>query len=202
MKEATRYSFILFLLCIFASGCSNLRTTDPKQTATEQYLLNQAAQRSVEQLVTNPVRDRLIYVDTTWVIGDKYPREENLYLVGELRARLLEGGARLTSDRSEAQVILEVRSLGVGIDRLDSLVGLPSLSLPAGGNVPVVTPEIAIIKRLRQRGYASIAYVAYWRDSGEIVASSGPFLGKTERDDFWILGFGPRTWGTIPPAKE
>jgi len=173
-------------------------------------LLNLAAQRSVEQLVTNPVRDRLVYVDTTYLIvntthliGDKYPKEENLFLVGELRAKLLESGARLTNDREAAQVVMEVRSLGVGIDRQDSLLGLPSLSLPgAGAGVPMVTPEIAILKRLRQRGYASIAYVAYWRDSGEIAASSGPFLGKTERDDFWILGFGPRTWGTIPPAKE
>jgi len=191
-------------------SCSTLRTTDPERTATEQYLLNVAAQRSVEQLVTNPVRDRLVYVDTTYLIvntthliGDKYPKEENLFLVGELRAKLLESGARLTNDREAAQVVMEVRSLGVGIDRQDSLLGLPSLSLPgAGAGVPMVTPEIAILKRLRQRGYASIAYVAYWRDSGEIAASSGPFLGKTERDDFWILGFGPRTWGTIPPAKE
>lgn len=191
-------------------SCSTLRTTDPGRTATEQYLLNLAAQRSVEKLVTNPVRDRLVYVDTTYLIvntthliGDKYPKEENLFLVGELRAKLLESGARLTNDREAAQVVMEVRSLGVGIDRQDSLLGLPSLSLPgAGAGVPMVTPEIAILKRLRQRGYASIAYVAYWRDSGEIAASSGPFLGKTERDDFWILGFGPRTWGTIPPAKE
>lgn len=197
------WTLILWCLVASATGCSTLRTTEPGRTATEQFLLSQAAQRSIEMLSTRPVRDRLVYLDTTYLIGDKYPKEENLFLAGELRARLLESGTRLTDDRAEAQIIMEVRSLGVGIDRVDALVGVPSLHVPAaGGSTSVVTPEIAIVKRLRQRGYASIAYVAYWREGGEIVASSGPFLGRTEREDFWILGFGPQTWGTISPAKE
>lgn len=191
----------LICVVVLTAGCSTLRTTDPARTASEQYLLNQAAEISVGKLITSSLRDRLVFVDTTYLIGDKYPKEENLFLVGELRRRLLEVGARLSSDRNAAQVIVEVRSLGVGIDRIDSLIGIPALAVPAG-SVPFVTPELAIVKRLRQRGYASVAFVAYWRDTGEIVASSGPFLGKTERDDFWFFGFGPRTLGNIPPAKD
>jgi hypothetical protein len=38
-------------------------------------------------------------------------------------------------------------------------------------------------------------------DTGEVIASSGPFVGKTYREDLWILGAGPRTTGNIPPAK-
>jgi len=199
----------IFITLLTAGGCSTLRTTDPPRTATEQFLLNQAAEASVGKLVTRALRDRLVFVDTTYLIGeknpfaglDKYPKEENLFVVGEIRSKLLESGARLTADRNTAQIVLEVRSLGIGIDRVDSLIGIPALAVPAG-SVPLVTPELAIIKRLRQRGYASIAFVAYWRDTGEIAASSGPFLGKTDRDDFWIFGFGPRTLGNIPPAKE
>jgi hypothetical protein len=169
--------------------------------------MNEATRRSIDQLMTTSLRDRMVYVDTSFIIGSKYPADEYLFVAAELRSRLLQGGARLTNDQSKAQVVLEVRAVGVSIDRLETIIGIPAIALPTGlasssNNLPAVTPEIAIIKTLRQKGYSSIAFVAYWKDTGEIVASSGPFLGKTRRDDWWILGFGPRTIGNIPPAKE
>lgn len=198
---------ILFcLVFVWLAGCSNLRTTDPRRTATEQYLLNEAARRSIEQLSTAPLRDRLVYVDQAYVVRGEYAETEQLFLTAELRSKLLEAGARMTTDREKADVIVEPRVVGVGIDRLESLFGVPSIAVPQGASgtpdVPLLTPELAIVKRLRQQGFASIAYVAYWRDSGEIINSSGPFVGRTIREDFWILGFGPNTSGDIEPTKK
>ena len=85
------------------------------------------------------------------------------------------------------------------------LLGIPSFALPTSvsvGSVPVLTPELAILKSTRQRGFASIAFVAYWADTGELLASSGPFIGRTWRDDWWLFGTGPRTTGDIPPAQD
>lgn len=196
----------LILLLLSAGGCSTLRTTDPPRTATEQYLINEATRRSIDQLMTASLRDRVVFVDTSYIIGSKYPGDEYLFLAAELRSRLLQGGARMANERDKAQVIIEVRAVGASVDKLEMIIGIPSVALPSaatgGSDVPVLTPEIAILKQLRQKGYSSVAFVAYWRDTGEIVASSGPFLGKTSREDWWILGFGPRTLGTIPPAKE
>lgn len=199
-----------------AAGCSTLRTTDPSRTATEQYLLNEATRRSIDLLSSAPLRDRLVFVDSTYLIGDSFPmkaqfqvgdrqaRDEHLFAVGELRARLLEAGVRLTDDRAAAEAVVEVRAVGIGIDKLESLFGLPGVALPQAteADVPLVTPELAIFKRLRQSGFASIAFVAYWRDTGEILSSSGPHLGRSEREDFWIFGFGPRTLGDVDPAKR
>ena len=103
--------------------------------------------------------------------------------------------------REEAEIVLEVRSHGIGIDRADNLIGIPALTLPTLGTSAVVTPELAIFKSIKQRGFASVAYVAFWQDTGEIVASSGPFVGKTYRDDYWILGYGPQTVGNVPTAQ-
>lgn len=202
--------FLCCALLALSAGCSTLRTTDPSRTATEQFLLNEASRRSVEQLTALPLRDRLCYIDSAYTVRGEYTAAEYLYLLGELRARLLESGARMTDERQKADCVVEVRVVGVGIDRIDTLIGLPSIAISsvAGNNTQtssgsgIATPELAIIKRLRQKGFAAIAYVAYWKDSGEIVTSSGPFVGKTEREDFWILGFGPRTVGDVPPAKE
>lgn len=194
------------LLACGMGGCSTLRTTDPAQTATEQFLLSEATRRSIQQLTATPLRDRLVFVDPSYALRGEYAAPELLFMVAELRAMLLQAGARLTDQRAEADAVVEVRYGGIGIDRLETLFGIPSVGVPAGNstaaNVPILTPELAIVKRLRQKGFASVAYVAYWRTSGEIVTSSGPFVGRSEREDFWILGFGPRTVGDIPPAKK
>ena len=66
----------------------------------------------------------------------------------------------------------------------------------------LITPELAISKKIKQVGFASVAYVAYWADTGEVVASSGPTIGKTYREDWWFLGFGPKSTGNIPPVDH
>jgi hypothetical protein len=205
---ATQLSLVFLLLV--AHGCATIRVTDPPRSATEQFLESEATRRAVEQLSAEALRDRLVYVDTSYLITAAFPTPENLFYVAELRNKLLIGGVRLTSDRAKAEIILEVRSGGIGIDRLEYLLGIPSIYLSGylasqttgGANTPLTTPELAIVKNTTQKGYASAAFVAYWADTGELVASSGPFVGRTIRDDWWFFGFGPRTVGDIPPAEK
>jgi hypothetical protein len=200
----------LSLLLIAASaggGCATIRVTDPTRTATEQFLMSEATRRAVDQLSSEALRDRKIFVDTSYLVSSAYPTPENLFLIGELRHKLLLGGIRLVNKREEAAVVLEVRSGGIGIDRLEYLLGLPSIYLTrdvanTGSNAPVATPELAIVKSTKQRGFAGVTFVAYWADTGELVAGSGPFVGRTLREDWWIFGFGPRTIGDIPPAQK
>jgi hypothetical protein len=166
-------------------------------------LLSTAAKRAVDQLAIDAMRGRAVYIDTSYFAASEQP-----FVLGELRARLLTGGVQLIPERDKAQIVMEVRSGGVGIDRADFLLGVPSLLLQTGTSesdsgtrLPIATPELAVVKNTNQRGIASIAFVAYWRDSGEVVATSGPFIGWTLRDDWWFLGLGKRTIGDIPPAQ-
>lgn len=190
----------LLALLFLSIGCtSTIRTTDPPRTATEQFLLSRAAVRAVEQLNVESLHSRIVYVDDQF-----FAASESKFVIGELRALLLDAGVQLVPEREAAQIVLEVRSGGVGIDRSDFLLGIPSLVVDAGGEdgavarTPFATPELALLKNVHQIGVASVAFVAYWADSGEIVASSGPYVGRTMRDDWWIFGFGPRTVGNIP----
>ena len=154
------------------------------------------------------LRDRSVYIDTTYLTTAWQTAPELSFMIGQFRTKLLEGGARLASKREEAQIILEVRSGGVGIDRLEFLLGIPSLGLSAlaqgaaGAGSALITPELAILKSTRQYSFASVAFVAYWADTGELLTSSGPFIGKRFREDWWIFGTGPRTVGDIPPTER
>jgi hypothetical protein len=202
---------LLLLLTVFlltSGGCATIRVTDPVHTATEQFLLTESARKAVAELSLEGLRDQLVWMETLYLTGLSQPSLEHTFLLGELRARLLREGIRLAPKRDGATVIMEVRSGGVGVDRLEYLLGIPSFITPAGsgtltvGGVPIVTPELAILKNTKQRGFASVSIIAYRANTGELLAASGPFVGKTRRDDYWILGTGPRTVGDIPPAEK
>ena len=192
---------------LIIAGCATVRVTDPPRTATEQYLISQAAIKAIDQLAAESLRDRKVFVDWGYLTAATQPSDDAMFVVGELRAKLLLNGVRLVNERSNAQIILEVRSGALGIDRQDSLVGIPSLLINSSGaagsnTTPFATPELAIVKSEHQQGFASVAFIAYWNDTGEVIASSGPFIGRTLRDDFWFFGTGPRTVGNIPPAQK
>jgi hypothetical protein len=190
---------------VLVGGCSHVRITDPARTATEQFLLSQAAIAAVKPLSFDVLHGRRVYLDDTY-----FAAAEREFVLGELRAKLLLSGVQISPERKEAEIILEVRSGGVGIDRYESLLGIPSLgaaaaTASAAAGVPmasIVTPEVAITKEIKQIGFASVAYVAFWVDTGGVVASAGPSIGKAYRDDWWLFGFGPRTTGTIPPVDH
>lgn len=193
-------------MLLIVTGCASIRVTDPARTATEQYLMSQALEKAVAQLSASALLDRQVFVDSTYLTGSKETSAEIVFLLGELRARLLLAGVRLAPTRDLAEVVLEVRTQGIGIDRVEFLLGIPAIYLSsttsgATGSIPVAIPELAIIKRTTQKGFGSVAYVAYWRATGEVVSSSGPFVGRTSREDYWFFGVGPRTIGDIIPAE-
>lgn len=215
----TRIALALLLLPAALAGCATVRVTDPQRTATEQFLMSQAVSRALQQLNVDALRDRKVWIETGYFTGAEkvnvngeerqrlFTTAEQAFATGELRERLLLAGARIVPERKGADVVLEVRSGGIGIDRLDNLIGIPALALTnvfgstAAGDVPLATPEIALYKNTRQRGFASISFVAYRADTGEYLTSSGPYIGRTIRDDFWLFGAGPRTVGNIPPTE-
>lgn len=178
-----RRRLVAVVVLLLAPACSAIRVTDPARTATEQFLLSQAADEAVAQLSFDPLRGRRVFVDTSY-----FAALEEQFVIGELRARLLLSGVQLMRNEEAAEVILEVRSSGVGIDRTDFLLGIPPLQ------------QWALMAERDQRGVASVSYAAYWKDTGEILSASGPFLGRTRREDFWFLAFGPFTSGDVPTA--
>ncbi len=194
----------ILLTLIALCGCATQRVTNPERTATEQFLLSQAVVEAVSPLSFEVLHGRRVYIDDRFL-----GVSEKEFVVGEVRARLLLAGVQVSPNELMAEITLEVRSEGVGVDRYDSLVGIPAFGLPslAGAaadvsGASIITPEIAIVKEIKQVSFASVAYVAYWTNTGEVVASSGPSLGRAYRDDWWLFGFGPRTIGSVPPVDH
>jgi hypothetical protein len=200
---AAKTTLILLLLGGIFGGCASIRITDPEHTADELYLENVASKLAVDQVSATVLRDRRVYLDTIYLTAATQPSDQQQYLVGELRSKLLLSGVRLTANRKDAEIIIELRSQGTSVNHIDFLLGLPQSSIGGifTGGFAGQTPELAIVKRTQQHGFSSVAFIAYWADTGEVVAASGPFVGRTYRDDYWFLGYGPRTLGNVPPAE-
>src|SRR4051794_8649159 len=123
-----RNLLLLLLALLTLPSCTYYRTTDPPITADQQFLISEATNRAVDQLSAVALRDRIVFVDTTYLTSP-----DHSFLIAEVRARLLVSGVRLTDNKPKAQVILELRSGGIGIDRQYYMVGLPSIALPGTG---------------------------------------------------------------------
>jgi hypothetical protein len=194
LSATSRACCLLLALLALMSGCATIRTTDPPRTATEQFLLSVAATRAIDQLSASALRGRRIFLDGQY-LGTTQFAPENAFLQGELRARLLLAGVQLVSKRDDAEIVLEVRSGGLGIDRLEFLLGIPALylggttSTTPTGQLPVATPELALIKSTRQRGFASVPIGptpgSWWRHPGR---SSGEPSARITGSSAWARG--------------
>jgi hypothetical protein len=202
-----------------AGGCATIRITDSPRTADQEFLLTEAATRAVAQLSLDALRGRSVFLVSEYAFATSRPFDESFltnqvlapqferaFLVGELRARLLKVGARLANTRNDADVILELRTGALAINRIDFLLGIPALAV-AGTNsntlnsLAVATPDLSIFKNTKQDGYGSIAIVAYWRNTGDVLVNSGPFTSHSFRYDYFLFGVALQPVGDIPPTQ-
>jgi hypothetical protein len=210
---------LLVWMLFGAGGCATIRVTDSPRTADEEFLLTEAATRAVGQLSLDALRGRTVFVLTEYAFATSQPYSESFFtnqvlapsfadafMVAELRARLLKVGARLSVSRDNAEVILEVRAGALAINRVDFLLGIPALvafgaSSQTLNNLAVATPNLAIYQSIRQDGYGSVSVVGYWRNTGDILVNSGPFVGHTHRYDYFLFGYALQPVGDIPPTQ-
>ena len=178
------------------AGCGTTRSTDSLRTATEQLLISDAIDRSVQAIDFEPLAGQSIYLDDSR-LEEVVDRD---YLVGTLRQHLLASGCILKDDRDQADFIVEARAGAVGTDRNDLLFGIPATNvpqiLPVPG-VPTAIPEVPLAKRCDQRGIAKISMFAYHRESGRPVWQSGMAARESSSNDVWLFGAGPFQYGSI-----
>jgi hypothetical protein len=176
-------TFVAAFSILLSSGCA-LRYTDPARTATEQYLLSFPTMAAVNELQLTQLRGRTVFLDTTHC-----ERIDKEFLAGFLRSKILSAGAGLVEKKEDAQIVVEVTSPGVGIDKHEFLLGMPSIAVPLPTGQTFGLPELPLIKRVRQNGVAGVMVTAYDRATGGLLYSNGPSIGDSWKVDWTLLGF-------------
>ncbi len=124
-------------LSVALAGCmGGVRHTTTARAATEMLLVSTAAGRAVEVYDPTRLSGKRVALETAGLAA-----LDRGYVESALRERLARGGA-LLCERAEAEVILEVRTAGHGINDPEWKLGIPSLPLGYSG-VFAVTPEIS-----------------------------------------------------------
>lgn len=178
------------------SGCGTTRASDTSRTATEQLLISDAIDRSVEAIDFQLLAGHAVYFDDQRLskVVDKD------YLISTLRQHLLAHGCVLKEYRDDAEFVVEARAGAVGTDNHNLLFGIPAMNVPQIvplQGVPSAIPEVAVAKRQDQRAVAKVAVFAYHRETGVPVWQSGLAVSDSTASGIWLFGAGPFQKGTI-----
>ena len=177
----------LFAILIGATmvvGCTVVRETQPARTATEQLILSHAVIDAVRQIEADAVAGKKVMLDLSYL---KIVDLE--FTQGELRDRLLQLGAELVADAGAAEIIVEARSLGLGIDDSKTMIGIPAIPIPVPSVGIFKTPELPFYKYDKQHGIAGFSLTGIEAATGKHVFSVGPIIGNAVHSDMSLIGF-------------
>ncbi len=174
-------------LLLLSLGCSSMKRSDTARTAREQFLISNAVDQSLAKCDFAAFQGTRVFVD------DKYLEcIDKGYIVGSIRHRLMLNGATIAVKPEDADVVVEMRSGGVGTDNADSYVGIPEIVLPG----MLTLPEVRLWQKSRQSAMAKIGMVAYATKSHEMLGAGGVSASVANDTNLFFLGMGPYQYGT------
>ena len=164
-------------------GCTVVRETQPVRTATEQLILSHAVIDAVRQIEADAVAGKKVMLDLSYL---KIVDME--FAQGELRDRLLQLGAELVVDAGAAEIIVEARSPGLGIDDSKTMIGIPAIPVPVPSVGIFQTPALPLYKYDKQLGIAGFSLTGIEAATGKHVFSVGPIIGNAVHSDMKFIG--------------
>lgn len=189
-RTITRCLAPMSVILLAFAGCATSHTSDTARTGIEQLLISNAVDQALNDVDFSPLSGRSVYVQEKYLDG-----VDKNYILGSLRHRVLAAGARLAATEEAADAILEVRSGGVGTDRMESFVGSPQIALPLP--LPVHFPEVRLVDTRTQIGTAKLALVAYDAKSREAIGAGGITMARSFDVNRYYFGAGPFNSGTV-----
>ncbi len=183
-----RLSLVLYGCCALLAGCSATKQSNTARTAREQLLISNAIDMSLSKVDFAAFSGQRVFLEEKYLeCSDKG------YLVSSIRHRAMYNGAHIVGKPEDADVVLELRSGGVGTDMSDAYVGIPEIVLPG----MMTLPQVKFITRTNQTAVAKIGLVAYDAKSQEILGSGGVSSSIADDNNWTVMGVGPYQNGTV-----
>ncbi len=173
--------FLAVLLCsaALATGCSvATRVSTTARSSIEQRLLVRSVERAFAHFDTEELKGKTVALEAYGLTGDRD------FVKELLAAQLRERGLRLAAKPENSDVRLKLFIAALGVDRAETLLGIPSFTAPLVG-LPL--PEIAFFKAVRNRGVTELQLYAFDEKSQEFLFKSPPAAGNSKYDDYTVL---------------
>jgi hypothetical protein len=172
------------ILGFLLTGCHSLKVSEPKRTAAEQLLLSTAADRGLQGVDLKQLRGKRVFLEEQYFRS--YDQE---YILGAIRELISTNGAFLVRKIDDADIIVEARCGGLGIDTRTSLLGIPEIPIPIPFVGTLATPEIALYKAELHDSTGKFVLLAYDNKTGGYIHSTGSLAGKAYFNYYKLLGF-------------
>ena len=170
------------------AGCANSSTSNTARSATEQMLLANAVDQSLDKVDFRPFAGRTVF------LNDKYVDcTDKNYVIASTRHRILAAGGRLVDDAAEADVAVELRAGSVGTDMSESFIGTPEITLPG----LMAVPEIKFVTFNTQTATAKLGLVAVNNATHEVLGAGGLTTAVADQTKTNLLGMPLGTKGTL-----
>ena len=151
-------------------------------------LLSDAVEQSLSKIDFSPLTGQQVYVEEKYLECVDKP-----FVVGSIRHQVLRAGGRLVASADTADVIMELRSGGVGTDTSEAFLGTPEIALPG----MLTIPEIRLAERKTQYGYAKLGLVLYDAKSLQVQGKGGMSLAQSDDNNWFMFGVGPFQNGSL-----
>jgi hypothetical protein len=90
----------------------------------------------------------------------------------------------VVTDAARAELRLKVFATVLGVDKGETLLGVPALQVPV---VSVPIPEVALFKWVRHRGAAEVQLYVYDPLTDRLLGDVAAALGRAKFDQFTVL---------------
>lgn len=182
---------LIFVMAL--SGCTTARQSNTARTAREQLLISNAVDQALSKVDFSAFQGQRVVVD------DKYLEcSDKGYVVGSIRHRLMINGATIAPKPEDADIVMELRSGGVGTDDSNSFLGIPEIVLPG----MLTLPEVKLVTRTRQSALAKIGLVAYDAKTQQLLGAGGVSSSMSDDTNLYVLGIGPFQSGSARQELE
>jgi hypothetical protein len=174
-----------------------VRESSPQRTATEELLISTAVDRAIAQVNLKIPAGTKVFVN-----ADQLEGLDGKYAAGEMKDRLLRGGAHLVADKGKADAVVEVRAGALSIDDRQTLFGIDTFDVPVplAGQAAKI-PEIALYKDKERQGVAKIAAFGYSTSDGKLIDITGPQFGYSHQYERTLLFFFSWRSNDLPEEK-
>lgn len=181
------YRLLCLGLLVVSLGCSSMKKSDTARTGREQILISNAVDQSLSKCDFSGFRGSKVFVE------EKYLESvDKGYLVSSIHHRLMLNGATIAAKPEEADMVMELRSGGIGTDNADSYIGIPEIVLPG----MLTLPEVRLWQKTRQSALAKIGILAYETKTHEMLGAGGVTTALSDDTNMFFLGMGPYQYGT------
>jgi hypothetical protein len=156
-------------MLLSACGVSRDASKSPR-AATEQLLLSQAVERSLEDVSVPVLKDAAVVMEVAGLTPDQYYVRDAV--AGHLAKTL---GTKIVDTRSQAKYVVHVMVQALGTELDQSFFGMPQVQ---GGLIPIALPELPLYKFIREIGYVRYSMNIYEAATGRLALAT-PWYTKT-----------------------